>query len=878
MYAGKFIKNDQSYQINLYYPNGSLIKTLQTFQPSESESFGFNSLSILRIPNHESKYLVFLSGGLYSQRSGNESSTSTFTVTKTANGYSVQDHKETLLKNASYSVFTQHRNGIDLWYITQRYDSLLAYQISSSGISSNPIKSKIPRFESYKELSTGMRFSRDGTAIAVRSSNKQKDSIEFGSAYLTTLNFDPLTGAFYIRSHKFEIPFLLTFKTGDRSFGRMTNFSFWKDSKDSLIFTYTYRKPQNQNIVLFDCTNRTLTPYNLAIKNHPNIPFYWCKNIQYSNTGNQYIFGIYKKSNLYQESVLRLSNFKNGTIECSLQVMESDNRNTLERLPPNGNTAQIIYSSHPITFEYDQRCDSTIEFTFTGDTSFFSRYHWEFSDGTKLTGLKAVKKVKIEGQHKVKIIGVTKLNYSRYIIDTFSVKSNLFKPNARFSLKDTIGCQWINKTFINTSKVQNKGSNIFEWWDFGDDTRSTQLFGTLSSYDHTYTKSGEYQVSLIINDGYCSDTFAYPLSVKILKAPEPRIVLSDSKDCIPIDISAQYPLGDSLINVKYNWGNIYLDSATGSLSKSFKSVFKLSTISEAMKTIDVIQTLTGPTGCKTKDTTSLALYNSFDPQIKPSLELVSTIKKNQIQIEWDPIANTNTYSLFRDYTKLYDGEQTYYFDTIPTDTQIYNYTLQLNNVCGETSLTSKEYNNIVLCGSVLNFNTSFLKWNTDYIWNGSRISLSTISLPSSSEDIFSLRSDAQTYKDFNFLPSNPADLKSAEGKEYQLIIETSEGNRQALSNSISLKYKPAIFIPTSFTPNNDGLNDSFGIRGVGIKNYRMEIYNSYGQKIFDKINGGWDGSSYDGEEPVSGLYLYVIEYLIYENIRITKTGTIIVLK
>ena len=71
-----------------------------------------------------------------------------------------------------------------------------------------------------------------------------------------------------------------------------------------------------------------------------------------------------------------------------------------------------------------------------------------------------------------------------------------------------------------------------------------------------------------------------------------------------------------------------------------------------------------------------------------------------------------------------------------------------------------------------------------------------------------------------------------------------------------------LYIPSAFTPNNDGKNDIFRARfGENIVKYSLEIYNRWGQKIFSTINlsSGWDGKLSGVLQP-NGSYVWVIRY------------------
>ncbi len=73
-----------------------------------------------------------------------------------------------------------------------------------------------------------------------------------------------------------------------------------------------------------------------------------------------------------------------------------------------------------------------------------------------------------------------------------------------------------------------------------------------------------------------------------------------------------------------------------------------------------------------------------------------------------------------------------------------------------------------------------------------------------------------------------------------------------------------IYIPNAFTPfsTNDQLNDIFRAYGIGVSEFKMTIFNRWGQEIFnsESIDIGWDGRlMQDNNQAPVGIYLYVIE-------------------
>ncbi|MFY8021586.1 MAG: T9SS type B sorting domain-containing protein [Bacteroidia bacterium] len=73
-----------------------------------------------------------------------------------------------------------------------------------------------------------------------------------------------------------------------------------------------------------------------------------------------------------------------------------------------------------------------------------------------------------------------------------------------------------------------------------------------------------------------------------------------------------------------------------------------------------------------------------------------------------------------------------------------------------------------------------------------------------------------------------------------------------------------VFAPTAFTPNNDGVNDVFGIEYFGYKRGSITIYNRYGMPVFNsnQLDFGWDGSI-NGSPQASDIYTY--ELIVYDR-------------
>ncbi len=97
--------------------------------------------------------------------------------------------------------------------------------------------------------------------------------------------------------------------------------------------------------------------------------------------------------------------------------------------------------------------------------------------------------------------------------------------------------------------------------------------------------------------------------------------------------------------------------------------------------------------------------------------------------------------------------------------------------------------------------------------------------------------------------------------------------------------KENFYIPNTFSPNGDNMNDYFYPRGTGlftIKSFR--IFNRWGQIVYEKVNfspndaaSGWDGK-YDGAVLKPDVFVYVIELVCGNGFVISTKGNVTLLR
>jgi len=107
---------------------------------------------------------------------------------------------------------------------------------------------------------------------------------------------------------------------------------------------------------------------------------------------------------------------------------------------------------------------------------------------------------------------------------------------------------------------------------------------------------------------------------------------------------------------------------------------------------------------------------------------------------------------------------------------------------------------------------------------------------------------------------NPVHAYATAGTFDVLQIVTSEhGCVDTMHSSIEISPEYLYNIPNAFTPNNDGINDYFIGKGIGVKDFKMYIFDRWGLKIYETIDQSkpWDGI-YKSHLAQEDVYVYKI--------------------
>ncbi len=99
-------------------------------------------------------------------------------------------------------------------------------------------------------------------------------------------------------------------------------------------------------------------------------------------------------------------------------------------------------------------------------------------------------------------------------------------------------------------------------------------------------------------------------------------------------------------------------------------------------------------------------------------------------------------------------------------------------------------------------------------------------------------------------------------------------------NWIEVTHSIRLYIPNAFTPNGDGMNDSWEIQHRLITAIHIMVYDRWGKLLYETRNPlfNWDGRDQDKGELQEGAYMYSIEATSYDGIVMRRTGSVTILR
>ena len=129
--------------------------------------------------------------------------------------------------------------------------------------------------------------------------------------------------------------------------------------------------------------------------------------------------------------------------------------------------------------------------------------------------------------------------------------------------------------------------------------------------------------------------------------------------------------------------------------------------------------------------------------------------------------------------------------------------------------------------------------------------------------------------------TSPGDIYNAPGTYIVTLIASFNSQCPDTTSATIIVYDNfTLFVPNTFSPNNDGNNDVFYLTSTGVAEFYGEIYDRWGLKFFEMthVNAAWDGRTTSGLIAADGTYYYIFKAKGQDGTEKTYTGFIMLLR
>ena len=275
-------------------------------------------------------------------------------------------------------------------------------------------------------------------------------------------------------------------------------------------------------------------------------------------------------------------------------------------------------------------------------------------------------------------------------------------------------------------------------------------------------------------------------------------------------------------------------------------------------------------GCIAYDT--LTVYNEID--LLPSITADTTIGCPPFSVSFENTTDTSITS----YASCSWSTNNQIFNYNPCNSYDFNYTFSSVGYY-DVTLTLTSNNNCIYTNSfdsiiqvLPNPIAEFSYSPQQPMINDLQFNFTNNSL-NATQFIWNIDQNIFTNENISFTTNLPLDFTA------ELIALNDIGCADTTQNIIQYYYND-YFIPNSFSPNGDGLNDYFGAIGVANqRDYNLQIYNRWGELIFESFdpNFKWDGTFHNLYCP-DGVYVWKLYCVNANNQFSNKNGYVTLLR
>ena len=336
------------------------------------------------------------------------------------------------------------------------------------------------------------------------------------------------------------------------------------------------------------------------------------------------------------------------------------------------------------------------------------------------------------------------------------------------------------------------------------------------------------------SNGNCSGTNSIP--IQLVPRPTPVITATDNKVCT-----------GSTVTLNASGAQTYSWFPPNLVSNPNGSVVVVSPSTATNFTLVGVNTI-GMISCIEKTTYSVIILPYTQPLVSPGVTICQ---------DDEALLSASGGNVFNWLPGNTSGST---ISVSPPSTSVYSVTVSNNGYCGTTATVMVNVNSkpIVFAGRDTIFNLKepmfitatgdgTLKW----------IIGDDISCPDCpSTQIFPVRNSCYVVQAVNGYGCKATD---------DVCIDVSHEN--------------VLYIPNTFTPNGDGLNDVFYIYGFGFSDVTIDIFDRWGQTLFSTTDAsqGWNGR-YKGQDCKGDVYVYKLSYKTVGGKVTVKTGNVNLIK
>ena len=435
---------------------------------------------------------------------------------------------------------------------------------------------------------------------------------------------------------------------------------------------------------------------------------------------------------------------------------------------------------------------------------------------------------------------MSRLLFLLFLLFLFNYSHSQTSDLGRFTVNVKSGCLPLEIEIIS----ENLDSSVsVVQYDFNYNT-TNNLFNPSSGKSYTYNSKGKFVIAQAINqDGVDKIDI---IEVEAFESRNLDIELNNcSNNSLEININDNYYDGYKLF-IKDNY--------EGDLNNG------LNTIDYSML-LDNNNSVEGYIiGVFDDNEKNCSKFNFKIVPIENSItgiidSVILSDDKSKFEVTYNPEKSTN-YEIYLDGTvdSTFFSPSFLYFNHSSLEFRNINFNRRCIKIlkrygCNEQSIEDE------ICLIYLNVFENEEGINLEYNYNGKFDSIS----------VLRNNNKLNTQNENNFI-DNRGIIKN---KEYCYQVIGYNSDKKSISNRfcfISNNNFSPIPIPNAFTPNGDGLNDSFKPFPSLVTDYKMSIFNKFGEKVFESfdINIGWDG--YFKGKIVQDVYVYVIEFKLDDQL------------